>query len=64
MKKIIISALLSLIIMSVANAQYRTERTGYDGDYFSLEGAIELFKQSHSLRDFERKIQLQENLCK
>ncbi|NND34292.1 MAG: hypothetical protein HKN76_17035 [Saprospiraceae bacterium] len=56
MKKIIISTLLSFIIMSVANAQYRTERTGYDGDYFSLEGAIELFKQSNSLRDFERKI--------
>ena len=56
MKKLIFSCLLSVLFFSATNAQYGTERTGYEGDYFSLEGALELFKQSHSIRDFERKI--------
>ena len=56
MKRILISALFSLMFITATNAQYRTERTGYEGDYFSLEGAIELFKESRSLSQFERKI--------
>ncbi|MBK8505218.1 MAG: hypothetical protein IPL46_25275 [Saprospiraceae bacterium] len=56
MKKVCITGLLFVTLFSATQAQYRTERTGYDGDYFSLEGAIEIFKQAHSIRDFERKI--------
>jgi len=47
--------------VSTINAQYGTERTGYEGDYFSLEGAVELFKESRSINDFERKINSKEN---
>ena len=56
MKKIIFSALFSAILFTVADAQYRTERTGYAGDYFSLEGTIELFRESRSLSSFERAL--------
>ncbi len=56
MKKLIISWLLSLAFIATTNAQYGTERTGYEGDFFSLEGALEVFKNSNSIRDFERKI--------
>jgi hypothetical protein len=61
MKKIIFSCLLSLFAFLIADAQYRTARTGYEGDYFSLEGALELFKQSRTLMDFERRLNTQEN---
>lgn len=58
MKKVIFSWLVSMVLLTTtASAQYGgTDRTGYDGDYFSLEGAIELFKQSRSINDFERKL--------
>lgn len=56
MKEVFITGLFFITLLSATQAQYRTERTGYEGDYFSLEGAIELFKQAHSLQDFERRI--------
>ncbi len=56
MKKVILSWLLSLTIISITSAQYGSERSGYEGDYFSLEGAIDLFKSSRSINDFERKL--------
>ncbi len=56
MKKLILSCMLPALFLSAAYAQYGTGRTGYEGDYFSLEGALELFKQSYSLSDFERKL--------
>ena len=49
-------AAVVLMCSTITQAQYRTERTGYEGDFFSLEGAIELFKESRSLNAFERKI--------
>ena len=55
------SWLLSLAIIGTASAQYGTERTGYEGDYFSLEGAIELFKDSRTLNQFERSINSRDN---
>ena len=61
MKKIMVCCLLSFVFLSASYAQYRTERTGYEGDFFSLEGALDLFKQSHTLRDFERQLNTQEN---
>jgi hypothetical protein len=56
MKKVIFTWLLSGMILTVINAQYGVERTGYEGDYFSLEGAIELFKESRSINNFERRL--------
>lgn len=66
MKKLLLSGLLSILFLSVTHAQYDDvyygeSRTGYEGDYFSLEGALDLFKQSYSLRDFERKLNTEEN---
>lgn len=61
MKKIVFSWLALLFIISTAHAQYGVERTGYDGDFFSLDGAVELFRESNSLRDFERKINRRDN---
>ncbi|MCO6491891.1 MAG: hypothetical protein J5I98_25975 [Phaeodactylibacter sp.] len=61
MKKLMFCWLLSVAFLSTAYAQYETARTGYEGDFFSLEGALDLFKQSHTLRDFERKLNTEEN---
>lgn len=66
MKKLMLSGLLSLFVFSITYAQYDDvyygeSRTGYEGDYFSLEGALDLFKKSYSLRDFERKLNTEEN---
>ena len=61
MKKLIFSCLLFVLFLSTAYAQYGTERTGYEGDYFSLEGALDLFKESSTLRNFERKLNTEEN---
>ena len=56
MKKLIFSWLLCLVFLSATTAQRGEERTGYDGDFFSLEGAIDLFKNSNSISDFERRL--------
>lgn len=61
MKKLIFSWLLAVLFISTSFAQYGSERTGYEGDYFSLQGALDLFKQSYSLRDFERQLNTEEN---
>lgn len=61
MTRLFMSWLLSLAIIGTASAQYGTERTGYEGDYFSLEGAIELFKDSRTLNQFERRINSRDN---
>ncbi len=61
MKKLFVSWLVMALVLSAANAQYGTARTGYEGDYFSLEGALDLFRQSYTLRDFERKLNTEEN---
>ncbi|MFK7774462.1 MAG: hypothetical protein AB8F94_20130 [Saprospiraceae bacterium] len=56
MKKLIFSWLLSILFLSATTAQRGEERTGYDGDFFSLEGAIDLFKNSNTIADFERRL--------
>ncbi len=55
MKKLMICSLLSFLFFT-SHAQYSTERSGYDGDFFSLQGALDLFKESSNLRAFERKL--------
>lgn len=59
MKAIIISGLLtfwSLLLPRIATAQEKSDSTGLPGDNFSLEGALELFKQSSNLEEFEKKL--------
>jgi len=61
MKKIILSSLLTLFFFGIGSAQYDdVVRSGYEGDFFSLEGALELFKESSSVRNFERKLNSEE----
>lgn len=60
MKKVLFSSLLLVLVLNMASAQYGRDRTGYDGDYFSLEGALELFEASQTIRDFERKLNTQD----
>lgn len=55
MKKLLLSGLLCFLFFSI-NAQYEDNRTGYEGDYFSLEGALEVFRESSTLRNFERRL--------
>lgn len=59
MKRILLNCLLVVLAIQVADAQYRTERSGYDGDYFSLEGTLELFQASRDMNAFERKLNTQ-----
>ena len=61
MKRLILSWLLAVLFLSTTNAQYGAHRTGYEGDFFSLEGAIELFHRSNSIRNFERRINTEDN---
>lgn len=59
MKKLLLSGLLCFMFFG-AYAQYEDDRTGYDGDYFSLEGALDLFRESSTLRNFERRLNSEE----
>jgi len=62
MKKLILSSLLTIFFFSIGSAQYDdVVRSGYEGDFFSLEGALELFKDSRSVRNFERKLNSEEH---
>lgn len=45
---------------SLAKGQRTYDRTGYYGDNFSLQGALELFKNANSLEDFERRLNTQD----
>ncbi len=51
-----ICGLLCICMVTSLQAQYLPERSGFEGDFFSLQGAIELFRESNSLKAFERKI--------
>ncbi len=59
MKKLLLSGWLCLLFFG-AYAQYEDDRTGYEGDYFSLEGALDLFRESSTLRNFERRLNSEE----
>ena len=50
------SFLVAVFTITAASAQYRDTRSGYDGDFFSLEGAIELFKNSRNLQAINQNI--------
>lgn len=61
MKKLFFSLMLSLAFLATSTAQEGIERTGFDGDFFSLEGAIDVFKKSNSIEDFERRLNKRDN---
>ncbi|MFK7775317.1 MAG: hypothetical protein AB8F94_24470 [Saprospiraceae bacterium] len=60
-KQLIFTLAFSLLFTVINKAQTEIEPTGFDGDHFSLEGALDLFKQSSSIEDFEKKLNEQKN---
>jgi hypothetical protein len=53
--------LLSAAMFSQTNEEIVADSTGLPGDHFSLHGALEMFKQSSSLEDFEKKLNSESN---
>ena len=56
MKNVLFTLMFSMAISAVVNAQSYDNRSGYYGDNFSLEGALDLFKKSRTLEDFEQRL--------
>ena len=48
--------LVVCVIATAVNAKAQTDSTGMPGDNFSLQGALEMFKQSSSVEEFEKLI--------
>lgn len=63
MKTIIISFVAGLLMISsfTAQSQESTDSTGFAGDNFSLEGAMDLFKNASSIEDFEKQLNNKNN---
>lgn len=61
--RIFISFLLLAFLPTFFFAQNTNspDSTGFPGDHFSLEGAVELFKQSTSPEDFEKRLNTEDN---
>ena len=57
---ILFTVLFAALTISL-QAQDDVEATGFDGDNFSLEGALELFKKAESLEDFEKQLNTEKN---
>ncbi len=53
--------LFSNSIFSQTNEEIIADSIGLPGDHFSLHGALEMFKQSSSLEDFEKKLNSEAN---
>ena len=63
-KTILLSSLLFLFCLSfttISNANTVRDSTGFPGDHFSLEGALELFKKAQSPEDFEKLLNKENN---
>ena len=61
MKNYLLSILMILFLFPFINAQTTIDSTGFDGDNFSLEGALQLMKESSSLEEFEKKLNEEDN---
>lgn len=59
-QNLIFTLLAVLITTNIATAQDE-ESTGFPGDHFSLEGALELFKKAESPEDFEKLLNTESN---
>ena len=53
--------LLAALLAFSLNAQNMEEPTGFSGDNFSLEGALDLFEKSASPEDFEKRLNKKQN---
>ena len=53
--------LLSISMFSQTNEEIIADSTGLPGDHFSLQGALEMFRKSSSLEDFEKKLNSESN---
>lgn len=51
----------STLLAQQENNQYENDSTGLPGDNFSLQGALEMFKNAKSLEDFEQKLNTENN---
>jgi hypothetical protein len=62
MKKLLLFAILAALLIPVSVfSQEESDSTGFAGDHFSLEGALELFKQSKSPEEYEKKLNTEDN---
>jgi hypothetical protein len=57
----ILTLLISLLIPVGVFSQSAPDSTGFAGDHFSLEGALDLFKKSDSPEEFEKKLNKEES---
>jgi hypothetical protein len=48
-------------VATAVSVKAQTDSTGMPGDHFSLQGALEMFKQSSSIEEFEKKINTESN---
>lgn len=53
--------LLAVCFTANISTAQEAESTGFAGDNFSLEGALELFKKAQSLEDFEKLLNTEDN---
>ncbi len=53
--------LLIVCITATVSLKAQTDSTGLPGDNFSLQGALEMFKQSSSIEEFEKLINTESN---
>lgn len=58
--RILLCPLIALLLTLPAQAQY-ADSTGLPGDGFSLDGALELFKNAKNLESFEQSLNKEEN---
>jgi hypothetical protein len=61
MKKLFYLGLFLMIGSSFNTFAQDTDSTGMPGDNFDLQGALELFKQSKNLEEFEKKLNTESN---
>ncbi|AEA45481.1 hypothetical protein [Fluviicola taffensis] len=61
MKRLFFSGLILITGLSFNTFAQSSDSTGMPGDNFDLQGALELFKQSKSLEDFEKKLNTESN---
>lgn len=57
----VICALLTVCITVRGMSQSEVDSTGFPGDNFSLEGALELFKNSQNMEEFEKALNSEDN---
>ena len=58
---LLLTILLFLTNLLNTHAQEVPDSTGFEGDHFSLEGAMDLFKNAQSIEEFEKQLNQEEN---